>query len=96
MELSYSNIKKFLIFQEPEYYYVSGNGTFLCFTKLFIFQEVTVRDQNLKNFYISGGNLQSLKVKKYYTFSYKEVKFSKLTLICPNLFFRKMYLLKRG
>ena len=62
MELSGSNIKKFLIFSQKKAFlifwgielsyilgngdlekipYISGNGTFLYFRKLLIFQEVT-------------------------------------------------------
>ena len=47
MELSGSNIKKFLIFQETELFYISGNVNP---KKLLIFQEVTFQARkNKKN-----------------------------------------------
>ena len=47
MELSGSNIKKCLIFQETEFSYISGNGNA---KKLLIFQEVIFRARNVKSF----------------------------------------------
>ena len=99
-------LKNFLYFRNQK-----PPKNFLCFRKrsFLMLQETFYisgsnfpRSKCKKTSYISGGNLQSLKVKKYYTFSYKEVKFSKLILIYPMkltphpVFFRKMYLLKRG
>ena len=78
MELSGSNIKKFLIFSQKKAFhifreietpkkiiYVSGNGTSLYFRKIFIFQEVTFLAQIIK---LSGSN-----IKKFLIFSQKKV-----------------------
>ena len=54
MELSAFNIKKFLIFSQKKDFlilkiiYISGNGTFLYFRKLLIFQDVIFQAQKIK------------------------------------------------
>ena len=63
MKLSSFNIKKFLIVSETKAFlipretetpqkilYISGNGTFLYFRKLLIFQEVTFRARKITSF----------------------------------------------
>ena len=63
----------YIIYQETELSYISENGN-----------PKNLPDSKSKNnpllnvSYISGGNLQSLKMKYFHTFSYKEAKFSKL------------------
>ena len=46
MKLSSSNVKKFLMFQESEISYISGNGNH---KGLLIFQETTFQAQKNKN-----------------------------------------------
>ena len=71
------NPEKGLIPQETELYYDPGNGNA---KKLFIFQKVAFEDQKsfLRTSYILRGKLKSKKIKNFYTFPYKDKKFSKL------------------
>ena len=90
MELSSSKIKKILIFQK-------WNFLALKLKNFLYFGKWNLLASNSKSSYISGGNLQSLKIqncnfffvereqvqkeKVSYTFLYKEVKFSKFKYI---------------